>query len=112
MNDSLKIGEYYTLDLYRKDSPSTKFSSFYEYLSYVDVNNNVIRTSLKPERAIHFDSESDAKIFFFNNFGFFQRHYGNNLVEVAVGKMAIKYEMEICKNSYVPYQVKDDEQKE
>lgn len=104
MNDSLKIGEYYVLIFYRKD--------FYEYLSYVDANNDIIRTSLKPERAIHFDSESDVKIFFFNNFGFFQRHGGTNLVEVAVGKMAIKYEMEICKDSYVPYQVKDDEQKE
>lgn len=101
MNDSLKIGEYYVLIFYRKD--------FYEYLSYVDVNNDIIRTSLKPEQAIHFDTESDAKIFFFNNFGFFQGHYGTNLVEVAVGKMTIKYEMEICKDSYVPYQVKDDE---
>lgn len=112
MNDSLKIGEYYTLVLYRKDSPSTTFSSFYEYLSYVDVNNDVIRTSLKPEQAIHFDTESDAKIFFFNNFGFFQRHGGTTLIDVAVGKMAVKYEMEICKDSYVPYQVKDDEYKE
>ena len=100
MNDSLKVGEYYTLVLYRKD--------FYEYLSYVDVNNDVIRTTLKPERAIHFDNESYAK------FGFFQRHYGTNLIEVAVGKMAIKYEMEICKDSYVPYQIqtKNDEYKE
>lgn len=104
MNDSLKIGEYYTLVLYHKD--------FYEYLSYVDINNDIVRTTTNPEQAIRFDSESDAKIFFFNKFGFFQGHYGTNLVEVAVGKMTIKYEMEICKDSYVPYQVKHDEYKE
>lgn len=96
MNDSLKIGEYYVLVFYHKN--------FYEYLSYVDINNDIINTTIKPEQAIHFDKESDAKIFFFNKFGFFQRRYGTNLVEVAVGKMTIKYEMEICKDSYVPYQ--------
>ena len=58
MNDSLKIGEYYTLVLYHKD--------FYEYLSYVDINNDIVRTTTNPEQAIRFDSESDAKIFFFN----------------------------------------------
>ena len=100
MNDSLKIGEYYTIILYCKD--------FHEYLSYVDVNNDIIRTTTKPEKAIHFDNESDAKIFFFNNFGFFQRHGGTTLIDIAVGKMTIKYELEICKDSYVPYQVKDD----
>ena len=104
MNDSLKIGEYYTLVLDCKD--------FHEYLSYVDVNNDIIRTTTKPERAIHFDTESDAKAFFFNKFSLFQHHYGVNLVDVFVGKMTIKYEMEICKDSYVPYQVKDNEYKE
>ena len=109
MNDSLKIGEYYTLlVLYRKNSPSTTFSSFYEYLSYVDIDNDIVRTTFKPEQAIHFDTESDAKIFFFNNFGFFQRHGGTTFIDVAVCKMTIKYELEICKDSYVPYQVKDD----
>jgi hypothetical protein len=106
MNDSLKIGEYYTLVLYRKDSPST--ICFYEYLSYVDVNKDIIKTTTNPERAIRFDNESDAKIFFFNKFGSFQHHYGTTLIEVAVGKMAVKYELEICKDSYVPCQVKDD----
>ena len=100
MNDSLKIGEYYTLVFY--------YTSSYEYLSYVDANNKIVRTTLKPEKAIHFDSESDAKIFFFNKFGFFQHYYGNRLINVAVGKMAIKYEMEICKDSYVPCQINDD----
>lgn len=60
MNDSLKIGEYYVLIFYRKD--------FYEYLSYVDIDNDIVRTTFKPERAIRFDNESDAKIFFFNHF--------------------------------------------
>lgn len=100
MNDSLKIGEYYTIVLYCKD--------FHEYLSYVDVNNDIIRTTTKPEKAIHFDNESDAKIFFFNKFSLFQHYYGVNLVDVFVGKMTIKYELEICKDSYVPCQVKDD----
>lgn len=104
MNDSLKIGEYYTLVLYHKD--------FYEYLSYVDVNNDIVRTTTNPEQAIRFDKESDAKIFFFNRFGFFQHHYEINLVDVVVGKMAIKYELEICRDSYVPYQVKDDREQE
>lgn len=105
MNDSLKIGEYYTLIFYRKDFYE---NLLYEYLSYVDVNNDIIRTTIKPEQAIHFDNESDAKIFFFNRFGFFQHHYGINLVDVVVGKMAIKYELEICRDSYVPYQAKDN----
>ncbi len=100
MNDSLKFGEYYVLIFYRKD--------FYEYLSYVDIDNDIVRNTFKPERAIRFDSESDAKIFFFNKFGFFQRHGGTTLIEVAVGKMAVKYELEICKDSYIRYQIKDE----
>lgn len=104
MNDSLKIGEYYVLIFYRKD--------FYAYLSYVDIDNDIVRNTSQPEMAIRFDNESDAKIFFFNKFGFFQRHYGTTLIEVAVGKIAVKYELEICKDSYTRYQIKDDEHKE
>ena len=100
MNDSLKIGEYYVLIFYHKD--------FYDYLSFVDIDNDIVRTTIKSERAIRFDNESDAKIFFFNKFGFFHRHYGTTLIEIAVGKMTVKYELEICRDSYVPYQVKDD----
>lgn len=100
MNDSLKNTEYYVLILYYKN--------FYEYLSYADVNNNIIITTLNFEKAIRFDSEADAKIFFFNKFGFFQRYYGTTLIEVAVGKMTVKYELEICRDSYIPYQAKDD----
>jgi len=99
MNDSLKNDEYYVLILYYKD--------FYEYLSYADVNNDIIRTTRNSEKAIRFDSEADAKIFFFNKFGFFQRYYGTTLIEVAVGKMAVKYELEICKDSYIHYQIKE-----
>lgn len=104
MIDSLKIGEYYTLILYHKD--------FYEYLSYVDVNSDIIRTTIKPEKAIHFDSEFEAKNYFFDRFGFFQHHYGINLVDVVVGKMVIKYELEICKDSYVSCQVNNNEDDE
>ncbi len=48
MNDSLKFGEYYVLIFYRKD--------FYEYLSFIDIDNDIVRNTSKPERAIRFDN--------------------------------------------------------
>ena len=102
IKDSEKLNEFYVLAL--ENDSGTSYC--------VDVTIDTVVVNDNPNEAMRFNSEDEAKIFFFNRFGFFQHHYGINLVDVIVGKMAIKYELEICRDSYVPYQVKDDREQE